>query len=298
MDASRSYEDLVVRRELWVACLGNDDRHGIQQQLLSGVMECAVFRMSIKMRNLAPAAGTGGGIQLNGLFFQMLDHSFIQAQTAAVRRLSDRSYPIAHAGKGRDKSVYSLSALLVDMRDWAPQMTRENLMRLAGQPDVHPQWPELHLSHTIDWLCGTTESSRTDDDVVSPVLFDFLLNKIAIACADITKWATAYVAHAASPASRPEEGQLSVSWLAIWSAYEALASVAHLIRVWVLGGAHVVIMPTMQSDVAQWLDRPLVGSEDLQAVRDVWATSVADTERWLQDSKSVRDELAAFLQSA
>lgn len=291
------FQHLAERRQVWQDCIGNDDEHGLQRQILEAVVDAAVLRMTIKMRQLAPRAEDDSGVELNGPLFRMIDNAFFHAHTAAIRRLTDRSSPLVDAGAGRDRSVYSLAALLMDMRNHAALMTRANMIRAGEYLNEQFSWRERERHAELDWLTGASEAVRSDSDAIDVRFFDFLLERLDGSCGEIREWATKHVAHAAAPASRGELGDVSISWQSLWAAYATIADVAHTVRVWILEGAHVQIMPFMISDIATYLDRPLVEATLLDQVRQVWRGCEGETEGWLSTEEALRSGFGAYLES-
>ncbi len=298
MASEDDFNRLMERRTVWTECIGSKDTHGLQRQIFEGVMDLAVFRMTIKMRNLAPRAADDTGTELNGLLFEMIDRSFLKAQTAAIRRLTDDSYPLTHTGPSKDKSVYSLAALLKDMKKHSHLMTRSALIRAGADQDRPFPWREAERHKQIDLLAAVPADKRSDRDVVKPSFFDYLKKRLSRDCRGIQSWATAYVAHAASPSSsiRAEAGNLLLSWQRLWSAYEAIAWVTHSVRIWILEGPHVQIMPLMTDDVAAYLDRPLVeGEHNLDLVRETWRQCEEESKAWLRFDDTFNREYHEYL---
>jgi hypothetical protein len=98
------------------------------QQIFWMVWNVGAFRVINEARRITPRDNQGG-VQLNALVHQLIDHSFFESQMLAIRRLTD-TYPLT--GDPRKRDVFSLTSLLQDMRNHAHLMTRANMFAAEG----------------------------------------------------------------------------------------------------------------------------------------------------------------------
>lgn len=263
---------LAEKRKQWLEVLSGEDRHSIISQITRMTWDAAAFRVVNEARRLAPR-DPDGGVQLNGLMHSLLDRAFFASHMAAVRRLTDDRYPLN--GK---KGVYSLPALLKDMRKHRELLTREAIFAaedLEYDEDRHKQ---------IDRLAGVQAQDRQTGDTVREKVFIDLQQKIEKATEDVKCHVDKFIAHAATPGSREivgaDEAGLTLNHL--WRAHQHLCEVASFLAIYVLGDSFPGALPIPQYDLFKYIERPLVTASQVDKLADLWRQIEKETHGWSQ----------------
>jgi hypothetical protein len=234
--------------------------------------DAAAFRVVNEARRLAPR-DPDGGRQLNGLMHSLLDRAFFASHMAAVRRLTDDRYPLN--GK---KGVYSLPALLKDMRKHRELLTREAIFAAEGleyDEDRHKQ---------IDRLAGVQAQDRQPGDTVREKLFIDLQQKMEKATEDVKCHVDKFIAHAATPGSREivgaDEAGLTLNHL--WRAHQHLSEVAGFLGVYVLGDGCLGYLAIPQYNQFKYIERPLINASHIDKLQDFWRRIEDEYHDWSQ----------------
>jgi len=296
--SDEAIERLRHRRTLWKECLLGDDPNSVLNQLLALEWNYAAFRTINEARRLSPRTTTGGVAQ-SGLMHTLLNVCFWESQALGVRRLADSSDPLTPKGKA-DRSLYSLGAVLRDMREHAGLMTRGNWFAAEGleydasvvaeRQRAHfkdrvaggevefcvPEEFSVHrvsdLHRRIDGLAGVTPAERTSDDHVRAALFDELGLRMKSATNEIAVYANKFYAHAASPSSRKSENayELSVTLNKLSAAHESLRRTHQFIGMQFYDEAQESYLAEADFDVLSYADQPLATAETIDALRAHW----------------------------
>ena len=289
---------LGKRWKLWHECLLGSDPNSVINQLYSLVWNAAAYRTINEARKLSPPAPEGG-VALNGLMHNLLDHCFWDSQVIAVRRLVEANFPLSK-DEDKNKSVFSLGALLKDMRANADLLTRANIFAMQGLDydaedtarkedalcrrmfDSGEQYvciprecdPDqvVRLHARVDKLANANHSVRSPDDKVDPAIFDRLKKRMKSASDDIVTFATKYRAHAATPASREsaQAQDVSVSLKKLGAAHECLCRIHQFLTVQFFDTEQHSYLARPNYDPLKYADRPLVTPEITEQVRKFW----------------------------
>jgi hypothetical protein len=112
----------------WVDCLKGHDTNSIFQQITLMVWDTAIFRIIIEGRQLQIKKNLEDP-EVNGALHSFIDRNYFQTQSSFIRRLIDNSYELT--GK---KGVYSISALIKDIRSYRAELTRETFLKFRNMP--------------------------------------------------------------------------------------------------------------------------------------------------------------------
>lgn len=308
--------DLFSKKRLfWIECFLGQDNHAIIQQIYRMVWNAAVFNVINEARRIAPKDAQGN-IEFNGMIHRFIDTSFFNSQLLAIRRLSDK-YPLTG-----EKGVYSLVALLSDMKDNVKLLTRENFFageRLEYDVDKIKQKEMEFHSHKIkegvsaywipsnvdtesierrhreiDILTGVSKESRSRNDCVQENILDYLIAKIQTATGDINQYVNQFIAHAASRDSRNvyDSGSISLTLEHLWSAHKIICQVANLTDTYLLSRSSHTFLPTPQYDQFQFIENPLATSANIEQLDNAWRDFGKETETWEGwGLKQLRDEM-------
>lgn len=299
-------EAFKMRRQRWIDCLSGKDRHSILNQIYDLVWDAAAFRVINEGRKIAPRREKGG-VQLNGLVYRLMDHCYFGSQMLAIRRLTD-TYPLERDRGKHD--VYSLCALLEDMQSHASQMTRANIFAAEGRDydvesvkrkadayalemvkkreEVYPEprdldWEGLEQRHKeIDSLADVSADRRLQTDTVRPEILKCLKERVNGACDKFSLHVDKFLAHAASPKSRLDKSadDLVMTFGDLGRAQRTLCEVANFVGRYLLdeGVGSLLIVP--QYNQFAYIDKPLVTTEGIAPLRDVWEAYEEETEKW------------------
>jgi hypothetical protein len=299
-----SYELFCERRDLWLRCLSGDDRHSLSRQIQRLVWHAAAFRVVNESRRLAPPA-KGGGVKLNGLVHELIDHGFFTSQAVAVRRLLD-GYKLDDPKRG----VYSLVSLLEHMRSHAGLITRRHVFdaeqlaydyssikeehikyrderREAGERAYGVPWRLNYHQHerrhvALDRLCGVIASQRSESDSVKPAVFETLRDRLQEAGQGFQQLVDKYLAHAASPESRglvnADNG--SVTLAELWEMHKVVCQVANFVSVYVLGSHNLGFLALPQYDQFRYITHPLAREEAVPELQTTWKEFEKEIHQW------------------
>lgn len=302
-----------AKREDWIRCLdhkdaatGQMDRNCILAQVYEIVWSAGAYRVVLEARRIADK-DTRGRIKLNGLTHRLLDRCFYQSQLVSVRRLMDNS---ALAGP---KGVFSLKALVLDMKKHRRMFTRQNLFAAFGQVmDVDAlqraslQCPSTsgdssqeetpwtfgndpffskRLHDNMDVLCSVNAGSRQPGDVIAEAVFENLAVKLA-RTENICEHVNKFVAHAATPESRAQvdADSAKVTFAELWEAHEIICRMCQFIDCFLLRQNSHGFLVGGGDELFRYIDEPLATTERIPAIRKVWADYVKEAEDWGKDT--------------
>jgi|GEM_PF-1377802 len=301
---------LIEKRTEWLAALSSTDPHSIASQIHRLLDDAASFEVIDTARASAPLVDSANpvlGVQLNGELHNLLDRTFFTSQAIAIRRLSD-SYDLHSKNKGgKDKSVYSLLALLKDMREHVGLFTRKQMMEAEGlEPDskkaeqsydecglserdnvgscartVPPNiFRAVHRHRQLSWIIGT-ENPISSDAIEDKVLLT-ICEKVGIACENVHQHVDKFIAHASTPKSRggvkPEVAHLTFEELR--KAYQAICEAFSFISRDILGDSDRWLLPVPMSQIGRFLDRPMVDAEVVSSLGTVWKNFGNKSSEW------------------
>ncbi len=312
-----NFEQFKAKHEAWKKCLSGEDRNSVFNQIFRMVWNAAVFKIINEARRISPT-DTKGQIKINGMVHHFLDRCFFDSQFLAVRRLTDAAYTLEDAKKG----IFSLTALLNDMKANISLMTRANLFAVENL-EYDPtgiQQRELQYafeqskngkgaywssfkgsSHDItsrhdqiDVLCGTSADQRKPSDTIRGEIFDYLLKRTKDASEDVNLHVNKYIAHAATPDSREysKAGEVSITLDHLWGAHKVICQVANFVDVYMLSRAHYSFLPVPQYDHFEHIDEFLVSAEGVDALSNAWHQFQKDTDSWASwGMKELQEEI-------
>lgn len=298
-----------AKRHEWIRCLdhkdavtGHMDRNCILAQVYDIVWSAGAYRVVLEARRIADK-DERGRIKLNGLTHRLLDRCFYQSQLVSVRRLMDNS---ALAGP---KGVFSLKALVLDMKKHRRMFTRQNLFAAFGQvmdldalkraslqchsmsgeslkkeaPRAISEEPLFseHLHDHLDLLCSVNAGSRQPGDVISESVFENLAMKLAKTekiCEHVNK----FVAHAATPESRAlvDADSAKVTFAELWEAHEIICRMCQFIDCFLLRQNSHCFLVGGGDDWFRYIDEPLATTERIPAIRKVWTDFAKEAKDW------------------
>ena len=291
-----------AKREAWIQRVTIEDRNSIQRQIWSMIWDAAVYRIINEARKYAKEVPEGG-VELNGMVHRLIDKCFFQSQANAIRRLLDRS-----PAKG-GKEVYSLYRLLEDIKENIHLCTRENIFATEERPydygPVQKEYfeyceqqaregnrsimipPELvwhrheERHQDIDKLASVDKDNRSPNDTIRPEVISRLKNKLG-SCREIVDYVDKFVAHAATPESRAtiKADEITLTLGKFWDAHEVICNVANFVSKYILGDSNIGSLAIPQYDHFAYIDRPLIESENVEKLHEVWNKYEKETQSW------------------
>ncbi len=308
------------KRQFWIECFSGQDNHAIIQQIYRMVWNAAVFKVINEARRIAPV-DSKGQTEINGMLHQFMDRCFFDSQFLAIRRLTDTAYALEDPKKG----IFSLVALLSDMKANVFLMTRENLFLVEdleydyeviqkreleyaleqSKSGKNACWTSFKGSshdirsrhEQIDALCGIGADQRKPSDIIRGEVFDYLIKRVNEASENVNLRVKKYIAHAATPESREysKADEVLITLGHLWDVHKVICQVANFTDVYLLSRASHTFLPTPQYDQFQFIENPLLASENIEQLNNAWREFEKETESWKAwGLKQIQEEMRNF----
>jgi hypothetical protein len=299
-------EQFKTKRETWIQCLSGEDRNSIFKHIHHMVWNASVFKVVNEARNITPE-NEKGEMEINGMVSRFINKCFFDSQLLAIRRLTEASYELQDTKNG----VYSLSALLNDIKDNIELMTRENFFAVENleydyealhkleleyifeQQKDNPQdccsippelnsWRVKSRHEVIDTLAGVTEGQRKPSDAIRTQVVEYLLKMLKDVSADMKLYVDKYIAHLATPESRDYDKaeEVSITLGHLWSAHKVICQVANFIDKYMLTGISHGFLPLPQFSHLRFIDKPLVSESNIKVLSNAWDDYFKETNSW------------------
>jgi hypothetical protein len=291
-----------VAAEVWIEALHGDPVNSVSVQLRDMMWNDAQWRMLNHTRYLARDRDDVG---TPGVVGKLLDRGYVSGQVLAIARLNDPSH------SDPERQVNSLRRLVSDMKKSRHLLTREMYVAgnglpydwqaardrfapttsgshwlASGGPEDFMQAMGLHLQ--FDALSGVSPADRSRKDLISIDVYKRLEGNLDHdVMGKIKLMRNKSVAHAATLISREASGtipdgisidEFAQAHFLLIGVYQAIS--ANLLQQHWLGSA----VATPQYSLFDGLDKPLVATEDLQAMDDFWRQHTKERDEWLMDA--------------
>lgn len=286
------------RRSLWHEWLISDEA-SIWNQIHTMLWNDAVFWSINEMRRIAYEE-KDDRVGINPEVANFIDQGYATTQLLAIRKLTDPS-----------KDALSLPRILSDMKTNAELFTREiyvcndGLSFDANQVNPTEDIPPFtegspvvfrrlqtggpndafmsQQSHLAFDRLPRLSTSTQRNEVVDPKVFDALRSKLGV-CANVSKVASKFIAHAADSQSRDRlpENERRITFERIRVCHRTIVRVASAIRGPLLDFSSPDLYPTPQYDHLEKIDLPLVRPENIEAISDFWDEHQRKNELWLE----------------
>lgn len=285
--------------ENWVNCLIGNDPNSIFRQITLMIWETSVFRIIFEARKIQLAKSHESPM-LNGALHSFIDRNYFQVQCAFIRRLTDKA-PLTG-----DLGVYSITALINDIKNYKAEFTRETYLRLRKMPFDYSEiriraneffrnqppgkaffvpseldWELIEEAHQIfDRLSGVSPAERKPVDQIADHVFSRLQERLS-ASRKIKKYVDKFVAHSATPESRSiyDENNSVITLKQIWEAQKSLFEVADFISVVLFSEDHMALA-FENPDFFEFWDVPLVDSEASYIIGKTLENYRKETQSW------------------
>jgi hypothetical protein len=134
----------------------------------------------------------------------------------------------------------------------------------------------------IDALTNVNKEQRSPNDTVSVDILNFLIDKVTHSTDNIKLRVDKYIAHAASPESRQviNADEISLTLNCLWESHRIICQVANFLDMYLLSRTSHTFLPTPQYDHLEFIDKPLVSSEQVELISNTWHKFYRETESW------------------
>lgn len=283
-------------------CLKGDDQNSIFRQITTMIWDTAIFRVIMEGRK-AKIQQNAEKPEFNSALHNFIDRNYFQAQSATIRRLVDTSFDLTG-----ERGVYSLGALIEDIRKYRSELNRKIFFDLRIMPYDYakiqekeieflrkhrngkwnqiPQdlyWEPIAETHRIfDRLSGVKPDQRSPSDLIDAQVLDRLIERLD-ECEHITSYVDKFVAHSATPESRINLSETGIRLSQIWDAQQILFEVANFLRYVLFFETQIPLMIENASFFQFW-DKGLFEEDEEFLVRDTLKDYRTETEKWSTSS--------------
>ena len=251
---------------IWRDCLIGDDQNSIIQQIYQMNWDYAVFLLINESRKIQSEKHPDN-TPINAPINRLINKGFFISQSAAIRRVVDES----NYGLTGKKGIYSLIALIKDIKNKRLELTREKYLELKNMPYDYADILEkrrifftaqskkgrgaffvpkeldcesIENAHKeFDRLSKKSDKERKPDDVLCEETLDLFLKKLE-KCESIKKYVDKYIAHSATPESRKYENadQLKITLKQILEAQQIIYIVSEWLAGFLFAEGHMALL--------------------------------------------------------
>jgi hypothetical protein len=307
--------EFAKRRSAWIHCIngtGDDcvrDPNSLTVQLSKILRWMSWFSVVNSARN--PKYRTTGH-EPNHLVHAMLNDLFFHSIQVAIRKIVGTGcdkLPLTDLATKKDRSVWSIRALLTDMTLHQPLFTRHAMIHASGlsqqliPPPREPLGDEMirvrlvdsrpidseNRHALIDELVCCSLEQRSLHDTVRPAVFESLIEQSRNTSDRIKDVVDKWIAHAATQSSRASVENVSVTFGDIRTAVREIAEVVNFIRVSLLGMGNQPDEPSAfptscveAIDLLRGIDEPLVASNMMEMLAEEWIEDCQHYRSWRQ----------------
>jgi len=287
----------------WKECLFSKDRNAIFSQIILMLWDTAIYKIILQGRQLRIKENPENP-QVNLQLHKFIDRNYFQAQSAVIRRLVDKNGKI-----DGDNGVYSLAAIIKDLKNHREKLDRKTYLSLRGMPYDYSEiqknerefildkiskddpfstpseldWAKIENAHKVfDRLSNVNPEMRSPKDLIEKKVFTRLENRLK-ECDRLSVLVNKFIAHSATPESREGINFLSIKGSEVWRLQKILYEVANFLGV-VLFSVDTAPLPgAPYSSYLNW-DKPLFLEEERQGVYDIYMKYEKETDDWRVNS--------------
>ncbi|PKO05891.1 MAG: hypothetical protein CVU41_09715 [Chloroflexi bacterium HGW-Chloroflexi-3] len=281
----------------WIDCLIGDDRNSIFQQINLMIWDTSIFRVVVACRKKKVEKNSEEP-EINGALHSFIDRNYFQSQCLYIRRIIDSSFVI----RGK-KGVFSLGALLKDLKKYRLELNREKFLFLLGKPYDYSEiqkkeneylkthhncivpseydwWPIEEAHRFFDRLCGINITERRPDDVIPEQVFSRLDDKLST-CKKIIEYVEKNIAHSATQDSREIQNaeDLRITFHQIWDAQKIVFEVANFLSTALFSTGNMALQ-TENHNFYQYWDKPMFECDEIGLVRSTVKAYRDETSKW------------------
>ena len=287
----------------WEACLNGNDPNSIFQQITTMIWDTGIFRMILAARQ-SELKKNPQAPELNDALHSFIDRSYFQSQSVIIRRITDESFPLSGI-----KGVFSLHALIKDIKIYKNELTRKTFFELKSMPYDYEeirrreeeyclsqtprrglfippelQWqPIEEVQCTFDRLAGVTANNRNPSDQIDSNVFCRLRDRLSV-CTEISSYVDKFIAHSSTADSRFIQNytEMTITLKHLWEAHRAIFEVANFLSSTLLGRDHMALAIENPTFYKFW-DKPLIENGELDLLRNSFEDYRKETEAWQSD---------------
>lgn len=291
---------LMPRIEAWRTAF-SDETTGIHRTLDDLIWQYACFRIVIRIVYIANQKRDPDNPPLNQMVFDMIAEGYWARLLIAIRRLLD---PTAIGG---DRGVYSLRSVIKDIEACAPKINRRIYVEAIWNAEYDLQsleaahWEELRKNTVVwgdprltqsrmahehfDFLSNTTPQKRSEGDLLDVSFLHKAEARLA-KLDSIKDHVTVHLAHAGNTTSR--EGKIldNFGMPQARECLKELKEVSDLLGMWFCRASGAGLA-TFIGDQFEGLDVPIIETDKIPELEDVWREIDRDVSTWHLD----RDQL-------
>jgi len=307
-------------RNIWIQCLTGKHKNSISNQLYSLSWNINSYRIINESRIYA-SKNEKGELKQNAMLHILIDNLFFENTLLKIRNLTDSSYPLDSGKIENNKDVYSIISLLNDMKKHSKYMTRGNLfevedieydqsiindkkkrfMQENGKqmkfiPKECSALYNISRHKQIDKLCGNDISIRAKNNTINSDIFQKLIDGIKSKSTVIKTIVDQQIAHASTPI-KDQNLFNSISIKKIVDIYIVIGIVSNFLQDFILNRGITLnqYSLTPHFDLFEYLDEPLIQTENLHKLTEKWNACQEDLNNHevqiLKDNLNVNDFL-------
>lgn len=267
------------------------------------IWDSAIFRM-INEHRREILEKYPGNPPINGIVENFINRGYFQLQAASIRRMVDKSYGL----RGK-RGVYSLTALLEEIKSFQNELTREKFFELKGIPYddapinklreeyfcIHAQSERPHAffvpaeldvdrihetHHIFDRLSGKDIRSRSPKNIIQRTVFEKIEAKLSI-CAPIVGFVDKFIAHCATPESRAylAKDDLNFTIQKVWNAHKVIYQTAEFLSQNMFSMVNMALA-VEPPDLFYYWPIPSESDEENERIKQVFNKYRDETEEW------------------
>lgn len=293
----------------WIECLAGEDRNTISNQIISLIWDSGIYRLLLECRKNAIAKDKSNP-KINYSLYKFIDLNFFESQASAIRRLTDKSYKL-HGERG----VYSLIALINDIKENNDKLNRSNYFKLRNIPydidnlrkkqsdflrdkynqdqtailipDEYSPERSIETHNFFDKLSNVNCNNRNPDDLITNSVWDELEKKIE-KCNDLNGYVDKFIAHASSTESRMinKYKQPRVTFNKLFNIHKLLCEVVDFLSIFI-SGSMLMFLPIEPPSFFEYWDIPLIDTLSVDKLKTAFEKYRKETENWRNEYSSI-----------
>lgn len=287
----------------WDACLNGDDPNSLFRQITIMIWDTSIFHIILAARQ-SELKKNPQAPELNDALHSFIDRNYFQSQSVIIRRITDESFPLSGI-----KGVYSLHALIKDIKSYRNELTRKTFFELKSMPYDYEelrrreeeyclsqtpgkgffippelQWHPIEEAHCVfDRLANVSRDNRNPTDQIADHVFKRLIDRLSI-CNDITTHVDKFIAHSSTPESRSIQNYTTttITLRHLWEAHRVIFEVAYFLSTNLFSEDHLALAIENPTFFKFW-DKPLIENGEFELIKNSFENYRKETEAWQSD---------------
>ena len=287
----------------WDACLNGDDPNSIFQQITIMIWDTSIFRIILATRQ-SQLRKNPQEPEINDTLHSFIDRNYFQAQSIMIRRIIDKGGSLTG-----ERGVYSLKALIKDIKSYKTELTRKSYLELKNMPYnyegirrkeeeyilsqppgkgffVPPEfnWQSIEEAHCVfDRLANVSRDNRNPNDQIDSNVFRKLNDRLSV-CTYVTKYVDKFIAHSSTPESRSLQNYttISITLRHIWDAHRVIFEAANFLSATLFSVDHLALAIENPTFFKFW-EKPLFENGEIDLIKNSFEKYRKETEVWQSD---------------